>query len=49
MKSVSVTEPLERAGFVVHWSDGAALGRFIDAEVSNYRQVVEFAKMKVAE
>lgn len=49
MKSVSVSEPLERAGFVVHWSDGAALGRFIDAEVSNYRQVVDFAKMKVTE
>jgi tripartite-type tricarboxylate transporter receptor subunit TctC len=49
MKSTSVSEPLERAGFVVQWSDGAALGRFIDSEVPNYRQVVEFAKMKVAE
>jgi len=49
MKASSVTEPPEKAGAVVQWTDGPTFGRFIEAEIPNYRRTVDFAKMKVTE
>ena len=49
MKSAAVREPLEKAGAIVKHTDGPTFSRFIDGEVSSYRRVVDFAKMKVTE
>ena len=49
MRAPEVSKKLEEAGSVISFNDAEMFTKFIDAETTRYKRIVDFAKMRVTE